>query len=152
MKIPEHVIQFFKDQGYVIVSTIDKSGYAHSACKDIIKIQESGKVFLLDVYHAETYKNLVRQPRVSITAVNEHKFKGYCLKGVARLISKEELTEDIVSVWETRITSRLTERLLKNIHEEKGHKAHPEALLPNPKYMIEVDIKEIVDLTPKNLK
>jgi uncharacterized pyridoxamine 5'-phosphate oxidase family protein len=152
MKIPDTVVQFLNNQGFVIVSTIDALGYAHSACKDIVKVKVEGKVFLLDVYHAETYKNLVCNPHVSITAVNEHKFSGYCLKGKARLISKEELTTDILKAWEDRIAGRLAQRLLRNIHEEKGHKAHPEALLPDPKYMIEVDIEEIVDLTPKNIK
>ncbi len=152
MQIPESVIQFLETQGFVIVSTIDDKGYAHSACKDIIKVTGGGKVFLLDAYHAQTYKNLIRNPLVSITAVNEHKFNGFCLKGKARLIIKEELTDDIVKIWEDRIASRLAQRLLKNIHEEKGHKAHPEALLPDPKYMIEIDIEEIVDLTPKHLK
>jgi len=152
MQIPENVINFLTNQGFVIISTIDEKGYAHSACKDIIKVTVEGKVFLLDVYHAETYKNLVRNPHVSITAVNEHKFSGYCLKGKGRLVSKEELTTDIFKAWEDRIAGRLAQRLLRNIHEEKGHRAHPEALLPDPKYMIEIGIEEIVDLTPKNIK
>ena len=152
MQIPENVINFLTNQGFVIISTIDEKGYAHSACKDIVKVKVEGKVFLLDVYHAETYKNLVCNPHVSITAVNEHKFSGYCLKGKARLISKEELTTDILKAWEDRIAGRLAQRLLRNIHEEKGHKAHPEALLPDPKYMIELDIEEVIDLTPKNIK
>lgn len=152
MKIPESVIGFLENQGFVIVCTIDKNGFAHSACKGLIEIKSNGKAYILDVYHAQTYDNLRRNPRISVTAVNEHKFSGYCLKGKARIIPQGKIGPDMLKSWEDRITSRLTQRLLKNIREDKGHKAHPEMLLPKPKYMIEIDVKEIVDLTPQHLK
>jgi nitroimidazol reductase NimA-like FMN-containing flavoprotein (pyridoxamine 5'-phosphate oxidase superfamily) len=118
----------------------------------LIEIKSNGKAYILDVYHAQTYDNLRRNPRISVTAVNEHKFSGYCLKGKARIIPQGKISPDMLKAWENRITSRLTQRLLKNIREDKGHKAHPEMLLPKPKYMIEIDVKEIVDLTPQHLK
>jgi len=152
MKIPESVIQFFKDQGYVIVSTIDKKGFAHSSCKGIVKINPSGQVHLLDVYHAQTRRNLLRNPRISVTAINEHKFTGYCLKGRAKILGQDMMPSQILKAWEDRITSRLTQRLLKNIHEENGPSRHPEILLPKPRYMIVIDVEEIVDLTPHHLK
>jgi hypothetical protein len=68
------------------------------------------------------------------------------------MIHENELTPDIVKVWEERITNRLTQRLLKNIREEKGHRGHPEASLPKPKYMIVLEVDEVVDLTPSHLK
>jgi uncharacterized pyridoxamine 5'-phosphate oxidase family protein len=152
MKIPESVIQFLENQGCVIVSTIDRKGFAHSSCKGIVKISSSGEIYLLDVYHAETYKNLMRNPRVSITAINEHKFSGYCLKGRAKLLGEEKMPPEMIKAWEDRITSRLTQRLLRNIHEEKGHASHPEISLPKPRYMIVMDVEDIVDLTPQHLK
>jgi predicted pyridoxine 5'-phosphate oxidase superfamily flavin-nucleotide-binding protein len=152
MQIPQSVIEFFATQSFVIVSTVDEKGFPHISCKDVIEIQDGGRIFLLDVYRGKTHDNLGRNPLISVTAVNEHKFKGYCLKGRAKLISKEDITPDIVKAWEERIASRLAQRLLKNIHDEKGHKSHPEALLPDPKYMIEIVVEEIIDLTPKHLK
>ena len=136
----------------MVVSTIDRDGFPHSACKGIVKIERSGLVYLLDVYRGRTYDNLKHDPCISITAVNEHKFFGWCLKGKARIQLKERLGPDIIQAWEERIASRLTQRLLKNIHEEKGHPHHPEALLPNPEYMIVMEVEEVVDLTPHHLK
>ena len=152
MKIPKHVIQFLENQGYVIASTIDKKGFAHASCKGIVKIDTSGKIYILDLYRARTYRNLIRNPLISVTVANEHNFSGYCLKGKAKIIGHKEITPEIIKAWEDRITSRLTQRLLKNLHEEKGHPRHPEILLPKPKYMIVIDVFEIVDLTPKHLK
>jgi hypothetical protein len=53
-----------------------------------------------------------------------------------------------MKAWERRMANRITQRVLKNIGGVKGHPHHPEAGLPRPKYLIVVDVQEIVDLTP----
>jgi len=151
-RLRDDVIQFFHSQGCVIVSTIDKNGFPHSACKGIVKINRNGRVYLLDLYRARTYENLKQNSQISITAIDEHKFMGYCLKGKAEMLPEGKLGSHIIKAWETRITSRLTSRLLKNIREEKGHPRHPEILLPKPEYMIAMEVEEVVDLTPHHLK
>jgi hypothetical protein len=87
-----------------------------------------------------------------ITSIDEHKFSGYCLKGRGKILPKEEIDADIIKAWEEKITSRLTQRLLRNIHGEKGHSHHPEVLLPKPEYMIVMEVETIIDLTPHHLK
>ena len=151
MKLPRDVINFLETQGFVIVSTLDKDGFVHNSCKGIVQIIPNGKLYLLDLYQGRTYENLKRNPRISITAVDEHKFKGYSIKGKAKIIAQEKLTPGMIKAWEDKITSRLTTRLLKNIREEKGHPHHPEALLPKPEYMIMMEAEEIVDLTPRHI-
>lgn len=151
-KMNDEIIRFFQNQGYVIVSTIDKDGFVHNACKGIIKINRNGKIYLLDLYRGSTFENLNANPRISITAIDEHKFVGFCLKGRAEVVTEAKFPADIIKAWEARITSRLTQRLLKNIKGEKGHSRHPEVLLPQPQYMIVMEIEEIVDLTPHHLK
>lgn len=150
--LSDDIIQFFHSQGCVIVSTVDKDGFPHSACKGIIKISRNGQVYLLDLYRGKTYENLKINPHVSITAIDEHKFIGYCLKGKAEMMPEGKLGAHIIKAWESRISSRLTQRLLKNIREEKGHLRHPEILLPRPQYMIVMEVEEIIDLTPHHLK
>jgi len=151
-KLKEEVVQFLRNQGYVIVSTIDDKGFPHNACKGIVKINRNGTIYLLDLYKAETYENLKHNSHISITAADEHKFIGYCLKGRAKIIAEDKIKPELLRAWEDRIASRLTQRLLKNIREEKGHSRHPEILLPQPEYMIEMEVEEIIDLTPHQLK
>lgn len=151
-RLTSEIIQFFQKQGFAIVSTIDRKGWPHSSCKGIVKITKNGKVYLIDLYTHQTYNNLKENPRISITAVDEHKFIGYCLKGRARVIADEEISPAIRKAWEERITSRITQRVLKNLREEKGHPRHPEILLPKPAYLIIMDIQDVVDLTPQHLK
>ncbi len=152
MKLPSSVIQFFQEQGCVVVSTIDADGLPHSACKGIVRISPEGKVYLFDLYRQRTHQNIVRNPKISITAFDEHKFKGYCLKGKAGLVKEKDIDSRLIQAWEDRIAGRLTQRLLRNIHEEKGHPRHPEALMPKPEYLIVMKVEEIVDLTPQHLK
>jgi general stress protein 26 len=151
-KLTDDIIRFFQSQGCVIVSTIDKDGSSHSSCKGIIEINHNGQIYLLDLYRARTHDNLKYNAHISITAIDEHKFIGYCLKGKAKIMTEDNLKPHLVKTWEDRITSRLTQRLLKNMREEKGHPRHPEALLPKPQYLIAMEVEEIVDLTPHHLK
>lgn len=151
-RLTDEIIQFFQNHGFTIVSTLDRKGSLHNSCKGIVEINKSGEVYLLDLYKGETYENLKRNANISITAVDEHRFKGYCLKGKAKLIPQESLSPQIIKAWEDKVAGRITQRLLKNIHQEKGHPSHPESLLPKPKYMIVMEVKEIIDLTPQHLK
>lgn len=150
--LTKEIINFFQNQGFVILSTIDNNGTPHSSCKDIVDIDSGGKVYLLDAYRAKTFTNLENNPNASITVVDEHKFKGYCLKGKAKVIALDELAPKILKAWEERITSRMTNRVLKNIRGEKGHTEHPEVQLPKPQYMICIEVNEVVNLTPHKLR
>jgi len=152
VKLTDVIVRFLEAQGCVVLSSIDEGGFPHSSCKDIVKIDKEGHIYLLDVYHGKTFENLKRNPLASVTAFNEHKFIGYCLKGRAKMLSEQEIAQELIKAWEDRITIRSTQRLLKNLHEEKGHPHHPEAALPRPKYLIKLDVEEIIDLAPYNLR
>ena len=147
-KIPIVAFQFLKRQNFVIVMTIDEKGRPHASCKDIVKIEENGRIYLLDLYKAKTFENLRRNSALSITAVDEHSFKGFCLKGTAQEIFDKRLNFDIMELWDKKIASRATHRVIKNIRGEKGHSAHPETQLPRPKYIILMEVDEVVNLTP----
>ncbi|MEW6100775.1 MAG: pyridoxamine 5'-phosphate oxidase family protein [Candidatus Omnitrophota bacterium] len=152
-KLSSDIIHFFQNQGFVVVTTIDQAGFPHASCKGIVKIEPGGSVYLLDLYRAKTFENLKHNPYMSITAVNEHKFSGYCLKGKAQVLpDTHHLRDELLKSWEERITNRLTQRLLRNIHGETGHRHHPEVNMPEPEYLILMEIEEIVDLTPRHLK
>ncbi|PIR65703.1 MAG: hypothetical protein COW11_05650 [Candidatus Omnitrophica bacterium CG12_big_fil_rev_8_21_14_0_65_43_15] len=152
MKLNEDVIDFFNKQNFVIVSTIDKNAAPHSSCKGIVKIDPKGIIYLLDLYKGKTRENLANNNKTSLTAVDEHKFKGYCLKGTASEIAAADIDADVADEWKKKITQRITHRLIKNIHGEKGHPYHPEAQMPRPEYIIRMDVEEVIDLTPQHLK
>ena len=150
--LTDRIIHFFGNQGFVIVSTIDKNGRPHSSCKGIVQIQKEGRIYLFDLYKAGTYKNLQSNTNISITSVDEHKFEGYCLKGKARIVAGGALNSQTIKTWEEKIAGRITKRMVRNIREDKAVTRHSEALLPRPQYLIMMGVEEIVDLIPQNLR
>ena len=152
MKINDDLIDFLKKQHYAIISTLDKNGAIHNSCKGIVDIDKQGIICLLDLYKQRTYANLQLNPNISLTVVDEHQFQGYSLKGKARMISGEKITEDMMKAWEKKVTSRVSQRILRNIKGKKGHPKHPEILFPIPEYAIEMTVDSVVDLTPHALK
>ncbi|MDD5477445.1 MAG: pyridoxamine 5'-phosphate oxidase family protein [Candidatus Omnitrophica bacterium] len=152
IKIPAGVIDFLRAQSFVVISSVDKAGFPHSSCKAIIKIDQAGKIFLMDVYHGATCENIKRNPQISISAVDDHKFMGYCLKGKGEIIFDDNVSQEMIKIWEDNITSRLAKRLLRNLSGDRGHGHHPEASLPHPKHIIAIEVEEIVDLAPYHLR
>ena len=152
MKFTPEVYEFFNRQGFVIVSTQDKDGGIHNSCKGLVKVDKNGTLYLLDLYLKKTFENLKTCSTISVAAVDEHGFSGYCLKGKARLVDRHDLAADILQAWEEKINSRISRRLIKNIRGETGHPKHPEAAMPTPQYMIVMEVHSAVDLTPAHLK
>jgi uncharacterized pyridoxamine 5'-phosphate oxidase family protein len=150
--LSDEIINFFYSQGFVIVSTIDKNGRPHNSCKGIVRIEKTGKIYLLDLYKGVTFQNLITNSNISITSVDEHQFRGYCIKGKAKKVQTRNLGSQILKAWEDKITSRATTRVVRNIRGEKGYPNHPEVSLPKPEYLIVFQAEEIVNLTPGKLR
>ncbi|MBN2190423.1 MAG: pyridoxamine 5'-phosphate oxidase family protein [Candidatus Aureabacteria bacterium] len=147
MKLKKEIISFLGKQGFTVVSTMGPDGYPHSACKGIVRIEEE-KIYLIDLYTGRTRANLKNNPRMSITAVDEHSFRGFCIKGAAREIGENEIPQNMIDDWKKKLHSRITTRIVNSVRGQKGHPGHPEALMPGPKYIIEVNVEKIIDLAP----
>lgn len=150
--IEKEVSHFLQEQGFVIVTSWDKDGFPHNSCKGIVEISEDGKIYLLDLYQGQTFRNIKHNHRISITAVDEHKFLGYSIKGFAYILEDDSLKGRLAKDWEEKIVKRVSQRILRNLSGQKGHPRHPEMLLPFPKHLIAFTPKKIVNLTPRNLK
>ncbi len=151
-KVTPEIVRFLHSQPFIVVSSIGPDGLPHNSCKGLVEIGPDGAIYLLDLYKGKTHDNLEKNPSVSICAVDEHRFRGYCLKGKARLVKEGQLAEAIILAWEKKLAARITHRLIKNLKGEPGHVSHPEARFPEPKYLIAVTVSEVVDLTPPPLR
>jgi len=151
-RLGPEIVSFFKKQSFVIVSTLSEDNSIHCSAKGIVFIEEAGKVYLIDLYKAVTFSNLKRDSTISITSVDENEFKGYTLKGKASIVVKEKIKEYTIEKWEARLLKRITKRVVTHIQKAKKNSHHPEVSFPHPEYLIEMDVEEIVDLTPSHLK
>ena len=150
--LSKEVIYVFKKQGFVIVSTLDLNGGIHCAAKGIVGMDQGGRVYIIDLYKNKTFNNLKKNPIVSITAVDEETFTGYTLKGKAKIVDREEIKNHIIESWENKVIQRVSKRVIGDIKKEIKSLHHPEAIFPQPQYLIEVDVESVIDLTPKHLK
>jgi hypothetical protein len=149
MRINQDIITFFEKQDTVIVSTIDPTGCIHCSVKGIVGIKKSTKIFLVDLYFYHTFANLKKNPTISITAVDERLFKGYTLQGQAKIISRDKIHEKVFQEWENRVVRRISKRVVDSVKLGLKSKEHHEAQLPiHPRYLIEITVKNIVDLAP----
>ncbi|MBN2483502.1 MAG: pyridoxamine 5'-phosphate oxidase family protein [Candidatus Omnitrophica bacterium] len=151
-KLSSAIMNFLHRQGFVIVSTLDAEKRIHCSAKGIAGIEKEGKIYLIDLYLARTFENLRRDPTVTITAVDEHLFTGYTLKGKAQIVAQEKIAGHIVKSWEEKVVKRVSTRVIKNIRKDTQGTHHPEAQFAHPKYLIVMDVEEVIDLTPAHLK
>ncbi|MFH1092607.1 MAG: pyridoxamine 5'-phosphate oxidase family protein [Candidatus Omnitrophota bacterium] len=151
-KLSQTIVSILKKQGFVIVSSLDKDNRIHSSAKGVVGINESGRVFLIDLYQACTYNNLKKNPTVTVTFFDEHKFEGYALQGKAKIVKKEQIAESVMAEWEDKVVQRISKRMIRNLQTGNSSSHHPEADFPHPKYLIEIDIEKIIDLAPEQLK
>ncbi|MDD4955493.1 MAG: pyridoxamine 5'-phosphate oxidase family protein [Candidatus Omnitrophica bacterium] len=150
--LSDDLINFLERQSFSIVSTLDEDGGIHCAAKGIVGMERKGKIFLIDLYKAQTFKNLQKNPTISITSVDENMFMGYTLKGKAKIVERSKIENHVIKTWEERLIGRISKRLIKSVKDYKKSGHHPEAKFPHPEYLIEVDVESIVDLTPSQLK
>ncbi len=151
-KIPQNIAHFLNKQGFLIVSTIDCRGRIHCAAKGNVHIARSGKVYLVDLYKRTTYRNLMKNHIISVTAVDEEKFEGYSLKGKARVIDKDKIKDRTLRAWEEKAVQRITTRMIRNIRRQEKGAMHPESYFPPLQHVIIMEVNEIVDLTPRHIK
>lgn len=145
VKIPDNIVYFFEKQGFVIVTTIDSAGFPHNSCKGMLEIKKD-KVYLIDLYQGNTYRNLKNNQMIGITAVQEHQFKGYSLKGRGKIVMENEIPPALLKKWKIKKAGRTTSRIIRNIRAEKKDDAHPEASFPEPNHIVVVEVEEIIDL------
>ena len=152
MKLSGEVVKFLERQNYVMVTTLDKKGFPHVSCKGTLKVLPSGKIYLIDLYKRKTHENLQRDGSFSLAAVDEHRFMGFCVKGTGRIIKGKALTPNLLAAWEGKINSRLRQRVIRHLKQEREKSGHPELFLPSPEYVIVMEAQEMVDLTPGHVR
>ena len=149
MVLAEDVVNFLDEEGLGAVSTIDESGRIHGSIKEFLGVEPEGRVYLIDLYTNRTFRNLKRNPNISVTVINEQRFRGYTLQGTAKIIPREQIDSQAMRQREEKIINRISKRVIHNVKKDMQSKAQFESELPiHPKYLIEVDIEKVIDLSP----
>jgi predicted pyridoxine 5'-phosphate oxidase superfamily flavin-nucleotide-binding protein len=147
-RIPKAIVNFLGAQSFVLVSTVSKQGLPHTVPKGIALVQSQGLIYVVDLYHGTTWRNLKNNRHITLCCVDERHFRGYQLKGTARVYKITEAHEALIKLWRKKVSARITSRLIENVlNEKKTH--HHEAYFPPPKTIIEINVNKIISLTTK---
>lgn len=153
MKIPDTVKDFLEKQHVLIISTLDKDNAIHTSAKGIIEVKSSGKIYVLDLYKAHTYKNILKNPSATLTVIDERNFRGYSLSGSVKIINKDSIPKNKMEIWYKKLAKRIARRVISHVKKEySSDDIIPEAKFPMPQYLIEISVNKIIDLTPQRLK
>jgi len=147
------ILDFFANQNFVIVSTIDAKDGIHCSAKGIAGIDSDGRILIADLYLRQTFKNIRNNPRVSLTAINERTFTGFTLQGRAQIISRDAIPPHLAESWEERIVKRMSQRVMQGVRAKTRSGAHFEASLPpQPQYVMAVEIENVINLSPPSAR
>ncbi|MDP8212726.1 MAG: pyridoxamine 5'-phosphate oxidase family protein [Candidatus Zapsychrus exili] len=147
-KLSRDQMNLLQRQGFVMVATLDSRNKINCSAKGIVGIEED-KVFIIDLYKGNTYKNLARNSTVSIDAIDEHSFSGVTIQGKAKIVLREKIEDHIIKKWENSIIRRISSRVIKSVQTSVKSRKHFEVDLPkHPKYLIEIDVEKVIDLSP----
>ena len=147
--ISSKIASFLRKQKIAVISTFNGEGKIHCSVKGILGVDEKGKMCLIDLYYNKTYENLKKNPKSSITVVDEEKFIGYTLQGQAHIVPKDSIEPRLLDHWEERMLERISKRVIDGVQSGKKTSSHHEARLPRkPKYLIELQVENIIDLSP----
>jgi len=122
-RISNEVKDFLKNY-LAFIATADEKGMPNVVPKGDIAILDDNTIVFADLYAHQTKKNLLKNPKIAITVVNPAGYKGFQLKGAAKIIEQGK-TYDL---------------LAKRI-SDGGQLKHP-----NAKYAVKVKVIKIIDI------
>jgi len=125
--IPEEVKEFLTTH-LAYVATADEKGRPNVVPKGDMVILHDETIVFADLYSHQTKKNLLKNPNIAITVINPASYRGYQIKGKAKVIERGEVFDKIAGQ-----TSGY------------GQFRHPEA-----KYAVKVKVTEIIDISYGN--
>ncbi len=107
------------------VATAGPEGMPNVTPKGTIRVLDDQTLVFADLFSLKTRENLLKNPKVAVTLIDQEQFKGYQFKGKAELIDAGPLFEKI----------------------KDDLKKAPKAL-PEPKYIAKITVEEIFDQSP----
>jgi uncharacterized protein len=109
--------------GWVATTGVD--GMPNVTPKGTIRVHDEQTLVFADLFSLKTRENLLKNPKVAVTVIDQEKVQGYQFKGKAELIDAGPLFEQF----------------------KADLKKSPKSL-PEPKYMAKITIEEIFDQSP----
>jgi uncharacterized protein len=94
VKIPQAVQEFMKGKmGWVATASPD--GMPNATPKGSVRVIDDEHLVFADLFSRKTRENLLKNPKVAVTVVDEKSHKGFQIKGVAELLTAGQLFDQM---------------------------------------------------------
>jgi len=96
-RIPKEVQEFLQDKmAWVATATAD--GVPNATPKGSCRVLDDEHLVFADLFSRKTRENLLQNPKIAVTVVDEKKAKGYQIKGTAELLKSGPLFEQVAEM------------------------------------------------------
>jgi hypothetical protein len=140
-----NLMPFLSPGKFVNVATCSRERMPNVAPKLVVKT-EKNVLYLVDYVIGRTYNNLKKNPRVSVSFIDNRTLTGYQLNGSVNIIESGEEFGGFSEEFQQIKTNFTVERILFNMRS--GEKISPlEFSLPEKFAILKVKVIEIVEIS-----
>lgn len=93
-KIPKEVQEFMQGK-MAWVATASPEGVPNTTPKGTVKVIDDEHLVFADLFSRKTRENLLKNPKVAVTVIDEKSHKGYQIKGTSELLSAGQLYDQM---------------------------------------------------------
>jgi uncharacterized protein len=93
-KIPKEVQEFMTGK-MAWVATASPEGVPNATPKGSVRILDDEHMVFADLFSRKTRENLLKNPKVAVTVIDEKSHQGYQIKGSAELLTAGKLFEQV---------------------------------------------------------
>jgi len=115
----KELFQFFLDGRtslkIVFVGSCAPDGTPYVAPKMLVEVESPNRVYFLEYKFTQTYANIQKNSRISVSFMNDRIFTGYRLNGECEIIYQGEEYERVEQAWKTRLVAYEADRMIERI-------------------------------------
>jgi len=89
VKISEDIKQLIRDEGVIIVGTVDEGGLSNVSPRSTFHVTDD-KIYWFELFKHKSYENFMRNPQVSVAVFDRNELSGYQLKGKVSIVTDKE--------------------------------------------------------------
>jgi predicted pyridoxine 5'-phosphate oxidase superfamily flavin-nucleotide-binding protein len=93
-KIPPEVQEFMQGK-MAWVATASPEGVPNATPKGTVRLIDDEHLVFADLFSKKTRENLLKNPKVAVTFIDEKSHKGYQIKGAAELLTAGQLFDQV---------------------------------------------------------
>lgn len=142
----KEILDFLRSQVFLFIGTSDKRGRPHTSAKPLLKIEDN-YIYLVDFVIGRTYKNIKRNPKISLSAIDEDKVIGYQLYGIAQVIDKGDEFHRLSREMSSKQVKLATERVIQGVRKSTRSLVD-ELISLETVSILKIKIKEVSRITP----